>query len=154
MTTALAKLAALHAPSPSQESGLAFARELEGCIRAVAAATAASAPYWADHCVAPSNKVAFQAQRLGASLSPVLRRHGYGAAHWCAFYAANMPHGWPYSPRFFGYTFVCPELYGHRTCRADALQAACPATPSLPSPTLRHPRWWIPPGTCCSYAMS
>ena len=124
MTTALAKLAALHAPSPSQESGLAFARELEGCIRAVAAATAASAPYWADHCVAPSNKVAFQAQRLTASLSPVLRRHGYGAAHWCAFYAANMPHGWPYSPRFFGYTFVCPELYGHRTCRADAPLAA------------------------------
>ena len=115
MTTALAKLAALHAPSPSQESGLAFARELEGCIRAVAAATAASAPYWADHCVAPSNKVAFQAQRLGASLSPVLRRHGYGAAHWCAFYAANMPHGWP-----------VPEKDGVTVSGVGVVTAMCP----------------------------
>ena len=90
----------------------------------MAAATAASAPYWADHRgAAEQGSVPGAAARrvaLAGAAPPRVRR----GALVRLLRGEHAAHGWPYSPRFFGYTFVCPELYGHRTCRADAPLAA------------------------------
>ena len=56
----------------------------------VRAELAATFPQWGDKCGAVTSKVDFQARVYEETLTPIMEKHGYTAALWCAMYSLGM----------------------------------------------------------------
>jgi len=67
-----------------------FVTDLEHCIRTHALRLAETFPQWGDKCGAVTTKVDFQALVYEETLSPMMQKHGYTSALWCAMYSLGM----------------------------------------------------------------
>ena len=77
-------------PLQSTEKGLEFALDLEACIRNHALRLAETFPSWGNKCEAVTTKVDYQAMVYEETLSPIMQKHGYTGALWCAMYSLGM----------------------------------------------------------------
>ena len=67
-----------------------FVEDLEACIRNHALRLAETFPQWGDKCGAVTSKVDYQAMIYEETLTPIMNKHGYAAALWCATYSLGM----------------------------------------------------------------
>ena len=67
-----------------------FVWDLEECIRNHAKRLAEEFPRWGNKCGAATHKVDVQAKLYEETLTPIMERHGYTGALWCAMYSLAM----------------------------------------------------------------
>ena len=101
---------------------IAFADDLERCIREAAQHAAESFPRWGDRCLPATEKADVQASVLAQTITPFEAKWGYPAAVWCAFYATDLKGGGvdPDDPNLF--VFSSPrftEWYEQIVCPWD-----------------------------------
>jgi len=69
-----------------------FVQDLEQCIRDTAAGVASAFFDWGDNCKPGTYIVDAQAAVYKQTLSPIMEKHGYTGALWCAFFSLRMFH--------------------------------------------------------------
>lgn len=69
-----------------------FVQDLEQCIRETATEVALQYPSWGDNCMPGTYIVDAQAAVYSKTLSPIMEKHGYTGALWCAFFSIRMFH--------------------------------------------------------------
>ena len=67
-----------------------FVLDLEYCIKNHALKLAETFPKWGNKCDAVTAKVDFQATVYEETLTPIMNKHGYTGALWCAMYSLGM----------------------------------------------------------------
>ena len=67
-----------------------FVTDLEACIRGHAHRLAETFPHWGNKCDPVTSKVDYQASVYTETLTPMMDKHGYTGALWCAMYSLGM----------------------------------------------------------------
>ena len=108
-------------PLAALEPAGTFVVDLVACIEAQALQISTSREVWGDRCYAPASKIAWQAERNKATLTPLMAAHGYQAALWCAAYSAQMLSGKVYKPYAeWAQRLLCP--WDLNNCGDEALE--------------------------------